>query len=401
VEQYDANSLGRLAASGALAWAAEPRPDTASGNAPAIGRIRFFERGSGRLWLGTPVDDGTLSDHARSVRDALRAQGASFTADLSASSGLGAHAIREALRELVAAGLVTNDTVEALRDVLRWKAVLPPKRGSEPDPARWLPADWKPSENRPVVQRRVNLRRLPKWRRPDREDASVGVWGGRWSLVHTPGTLGPERDEQELAEQIARQWLARYGIVSRDWWKREKPAVGWRDIYHELKRLEFRGEVQRGYFVSGLAGAQFALPEAVEMLRATGPDAEDAVVAFTTSDPSNVFALPLGAGVSVDPLARPRGPGATLVTRGGRIILSAESRGARLRVRQDASSDDVREAAQALGDRLVARYGLARRRDVIVETIDGERAAGSRWAEAFLEAGYRSMGTGLRYYAAV
>jgi len=401
VEQYDAGSLGRLAAAGTLVWAAEPRPDTSGPGVAQVARIRFFERGSGRLWLGAPVDASTLSENARRAHDALRAQGASFTADISSATGLGSQTTREALRELVAAGLVTNDTIDALRDVLRWKPVLPVKRGDEPDPARWLPADFKPSENRPFVQRRFNLRRLPKWRRPEREEGAPGLWGGRWSLVHTAGTLGAECDEQELAEQIARRWLDRYGIVSRDWWKRERPAVGWKEIYHELKRLEFRGEVQRGYFVAGLAGAQFALPEAVEMLRAAGPDGEDVIVALTTSDPANVYALPLAPGVESDPLARPRGVGAMLVTLGGRIIIAAEGRGGRLRVREGASLGDVREAARALGERLVRRAGTARRRDVIVETIDGGRAAGSRWAEAFREAGFRGMGTRLRYFAGV
>src|SRR5438045_9625666 len=121
-----------------------------------------------------------------------------------------------------------------------------------------------------------------------------------------PSTLGPARESQDVAEQIARQWLSRYGIVSRDWWKRERPAVGGREIYHELKRLEFRGEVQRGYFVAGLAGAQFALPEAVEMLRAPVSDVSDDVVVMSTSDPANVYALPLAPGVESDPLARPR-----------------------------------------------------------------------------------------------
>ena len=135
------------------------------------------------------------------------------------------------------------------------------------------------------------------------------------------------------------------------------------------------------------------------MLRASGPESEDATVVMPASDPSNVFSLPLAAGVASDPLARPRGAGALLITRGGRIVLNAESRGSRIRVRGDAPGDDVREAARALGQRLVRRQGSARRRDVIVETIDGERAAGSRWAEVFVEAGHRLTGTGMRYFA--
>ncbi|MDB4886271.1 MAG: associated domain protein, partial [Gemmatimonadetes bacterium] len=396
VEDYSPDALARLAASGALVWAAERRDDRAGASqAQAVGRIRFFERGSGRLWLAAPPGDDTLSANAIAVRDALRAQGASFTLDVSAATGLGPQLTRDALRELVAAGLVTNDTIEALRDVLRHRAVFPVKRANEPDPTRWLPADFVPSA-RPIVQRRVNPRRLAKWKRPDREE--VQTWGGRWSLVHLPGTLGPEADEQELAERIARQWLARYGIVSRDWWRRERPAVGWREIYHELKRLEFRGEVRRGYFVAGLAGAQFALPEAVEMLRAP-VEAGEPVIAFASSDPSNVYTLPVAAGTEVDPLARPRGAGALLVTRAGRIVLTAERRGSRLRVAAGADPVAVRDAARVLAERLlVAPGGRARRRDLIVETINGVQASASPFAEMLRDAGYRSMGTGMRYF---
>ena len=396
LEHYDAGALARLAASGALVWAAEPPKERKSG-APAerIGRVRFFERGTGRLWFGETPDDSTLRDNARRVREALRTGGASFTADVAAATGLGAQQTRDALRELVAAGIATNDTIDALRDVLRWKPVFPVKSRNAPDPTRWLPADFTPSA-RPIVQRRVNPRRLAKWRRPDREEASS--WGGRWSLVHTAGTLGPAADEQELAERIARQWLARYGIVSRDWWRRERPAVGWREIYHELKRLEYRGDVRRGYFVAGLAGAQFALPEAVEMLRAL-PAGEEPVVVFAASDPANPYGLPLAAGTTTDPLARPRGAGALLVTRGGRIVLVAEGRGARLRVADGAAPDEVRDAAKALAVRLVQRQRRGRTRDLTVDTVNGERAASSRWAQALRDAGFRGMGTGLRYYS--
>jgi hypothetical protein len=120
---------------------------------------------------------------------------------------------------------------------------------------------------------------------------------------------------------------------------------------------------------------------------------------MATSDPANVYTLPLAPGSPVDPLARPRVAGAVLVTMGGRIILAVEGRGARIRVGRDASSDEVREAAQVLAERHLTRNRMTRRRDLVVETIDGQRAGGSRWAEAFVEAGYRAMGTGLRFLA--
>jgi ATP-dependent helicase Lhr and Lhr-like helicase len=394
VTDYDEGQLAALAASGELVWAAVPRQDDESGAAhQSIARIRFFERGTGRLWLAEPVSEEGLSERARQVLTVLRQQGASFVADLQGATGLAAQGTRDALHELVAAGLVTNDTMGALRDVMRWKPMFPMKRRDEPDPTRWLPADYVPS-GRPIVQRRVNPRRLAKWRRPDLEP--MARWGGRWSLVHTPGTLGPDAEPSALAEQIARQWLKRYGVVSREWWKRERPAVSWREIYQELKRLEFRGEVRRGYFVAGLTGAQFALPEAVEMLRA--PAAEDAEpVVMVVSDPANVYALPAAPGVEVDALARPRGAGALVVTLAGRVVLVAEGRGTKLRVRGDAAPEEVRSAARALAERLIARQGR-RRRDVVVETVDGERAAGSKWADALRESGFKGMGTGLRYY---
>ena len=397
LQRYDASVVAPLVASGAMAWAAEPRPAALAGGAGAIGRVRFFERGTGRLWLGEPPDDASLSAHARAVREALRLGGASFTADVSAATGLDARQTRDALRELVAAGIATNDTMEALRDVLCWTPLVPVRRSAEPDPTRWLPAGFTPSA-RPMVQRRVNPRRLPKWKRPDREE--VASWGGRWSLVHTPGTLGPALDEQALAEGIARHWLARYGIVSRDWWRRERPAVGWRALYHELKRLEFRGEVQRGYFVAGLAGAQFALPEAVELLRAPIGGDEPPVV-FAASDPANPYALSPAPGTAVDPLARPRGAGAMLVTRAGRIVLVVEGGRTRIRVAATATPAEVRDAARELAERLVARPRTvrARARDVVVELVDGGPASSSRWSDALRAAGFSGMGSGMRYLA--
>jgi ATP-dependent Lhr-like helicase len=171
--------------------------------------------------------------------------------------------------------------------------------------------------------------------------------------VRRRGTLGPNLPEEERAERIARQWLARYGIVSRDWWRRERPPVPWRAIYRELKRLEFRGEVRRGYFVKGLGGAQFVLPDAVEWLRTTASEDQTSAgfVVMAASDPANVYILPLEL-VNRDPLSRPRGSGALLVMRGGRVAIAVEARGRRFTVADWLSPEEVAAAKKALLEHL-------------------------------------------------
>ncbi len=384
-EAYHPAQLDAMLATGRVAWAITPP------SAGSTGLLRFFARGTGRLWFPPVSDDVPLGPGARAVLQMLRDQGASFLDDIAAATALGANRLRDALHELVVAGLVTNDTAAGMRDVLGWKPVFPVAPVDAPDPARWLPDTF-------VVQRRINPRRLAKWRRPDIPNASL--WGGRWSLAQTSGAMGPVRDETDMAEAIARQWLARYGIVSRDWWRRERPAVAWRIIYHELKRLEFRGEVQRGYFVTGLAGAQFALPEAVEMLR-TGEEVGHAVpVAVAASDPANVYALAFADGVERDALARPRGAGAVLVLAAGRIMLTAEGRGKRIAVRADMTDRQLRSAIDTLV-RYFSNRPVVRRRDLLIETINGELATASPHGQAFVDAGFRRQTTGLRYDAPV
>ncbi|HEY7408442.1 MAG TPA: DEAD/DEAH box helicase [Gemmatimonadaceae bacterium] len=394
LERYEPAWLSQLGASGRFVWTGIPRLD-ASGKTIALRALRFVERGSAALWMDSSAPDLPLSDQSRVVRDALARHGASFLADLQAVTGLSMLGVRDALRELVAAGEVTNDAVEAMREVTRMRPLPNRGRPGVDDPSRWLPADYAPSAGRRVVQRRVSIRRLPRWRRPD-GGGSVSGWIGRWSLVRTPGTMGPTLPLEEHAAAIAQQWLTRYGIVTRDWWRRERPPVPWRSIYLELKRMEFRGDVRRGYFVRGLAGAQFALPEAVEQLRATEPDSGAPFVVIAASDPANPYALELD-GVDLEPLSRPRGRGALLVTREGRVGMAVEGRGRRITIATWMTDGDVTAAAAALLAHLrMSRAMSARPRDVEVETIDGAHAAAMRWTDAFVKAGFRRETSGLR-----
>jgi ATP-dependent Lhr-like helicase len=348
VRAYDPTTLSEFTATGEPVWVGEGNYDPESGAIP-LARVRFFERGTGGIWLDEQPEPA-LSENAETVRATIAEEGASFIGDIQAVTGLTMLAVREAIRELVAWGLVTNDTVEAMREIARWKSMVP-RTGA--DPTSWLPADYTPSPNRRFIRARPNVRRLPKWRRPDRPGAGGSGWTGRWSLVRRRGTMGPDLPEEERAERIARQWLARYGIVSSDWWRRERPAVSWRSIYRELKRLEFRGEVRRGYFVKGLGGAQFALPDAVEWLRAVANEDQSlaSFVVMAASDPANVYNLRLEL-VDKDPLSRPRGSGALIVTRGGRVAIAVEGRGRRFSLADWLSAEEITAAKKALVEHL-------------------------------------------------
>ncbi|MGQ0715177.1 MAG: DEAD/DEAH box helicase [Gemmatimonadaceae bacterium] len=393
LDRYDPAWLTQLGNSARFVWSGVPRVDPA-GRTIALHAIRFIERGTGAAWLA-PVPDLPLSDNARAIGEALERHGASFLADLQSITGMSMLALRDALRELVAAGEVTNDAIEAMREVSRMRPLPNRQRADIDDPARWLPSGYEPSAGRRVVQRRMSVRRLPRWRRPDRGPAVSG-WIGRWSLVRTPGTLGSAEASEEHAAAIAHQWLERYGVVARNWWRRERPPVPWRSIYFELKRMEFRGEVRRGYFVRGLAGAQFALPDAIEQLRAPAGDAAAPFVVIATSDPANVYAVEL-EGVDRDPLARPRGRGALLVTREGRIAMAVEGRGRRITIASWMTEAEATAAASALLAHLrAAPSHSGRRRDVEIETIDSAGAVATKWTEAFMKAGFRREVDGLR-----
>ena len=401
VRPYDAAALSALTQSGAVVWVGASAPNERS-DVRGLTGLRFVERGTGGRWLAPvqqPSGDGssTLSPAATRVLEALRSHGASFVSDLHAATGLTMLALRDALRELAASGLATNDSADALREVIRFRPLLPGNRRDDPDPTGWLPAGFSPTPGRPIVQRRPNLRRLPKWRRPDLPGNRDG-WVGRWSLVQTPGILGTAEDDETRAEAIARQWLDRYGIVTRDWWRRERPTVSWRLIYRELRRLELRGEVRRGYFVRGLAGAQFATAAAVDALRDAATDTDAPPITMATSDPANVYALPLVVSPEDRPaIARPRGGGAVLVTRRGRVVIAAEGRGRRITVSAEATEDDVHRAAESLVAHLTVPLPLGqRRRDLELETIDGAAATRSPHAAAFVAAGYRRDGLTLR-----
>ena len=160
--------------------------------------------------------------------------------------------------------------MEALRRVVRWRPIVSPRDRAQPDPTRWLPADFAPSANRYVVQRRPNLRRLPRWKRPDhrrrRGHQRTGRDDGRSCARRA--CSDPRSTRARGRKPIARQWLERYGVVSREMWRRERPPIGWRsDLSMSSSASSSAAKFGADTSCADSAGAQFALPEAVEMLR--------------------------------------------------------------------------------------------------------------------------------------
>jgi ATP-dependent Lhr-like helicase len=132
-----------------------------------------------------------------------------------------------------------------------------------------------------------------------RAPAGTGIGEGRWSLL--PVDDATEDDgllpgNEELAETVAWQLLARWGVVAWEVWGRESFRVPWREVVWALRRLEARGLALGGRFVVGLSGEQYALPEAAEALvkvHRSAPSGEPLVVAG--ADPLNVTGSILGS----------------------------------------------------------------------------------------------------------
>jgi len=195
-----------------------------------------------RMADGPAPFPGDLSAAARAVAEALERRGASFFAELVASTRRLPSEVEDALWELLAHGLVTADAVQNLR----------------------------------VLQ-------SPKLRRRQRALQRGGP--GRWSLLKPLEQTDPE----ELLEKTARLFLRRYGIVFRDLVMRESIAPPWRELLRVYRRLEARGEIRGGRFLSGFAGEQYALPDAVEMARQTRRREKDGkVVHLSAVDPLNL-----------------------------------------------------------------------------------------------------------------
>lgn len=239
VAGYKSEYLDRLCYAGDVMWgrlcphpALEPRAGEPGRRIrpTKLAPIALFAREDAEALIVARVPEPSgLSHAAREVLAAIDRLGAPFFADIARETKRLPSEVEEALWQLVAAGLVTADGFDALRSL----------------------SDAK--------------RRLGQSGHRSRPRSS----SGRWTLLR--GTI-----ERIDAESYARRLLTRWGVVFRDVLARESIAPPWRELLAALRRMEARGEIRGGRFVAGFLGEQYALPEAIDALRASRRNDENA-----------------------------------------------------------------------------------------------------------------------------
>ncbi len=240
-------------------------------------------------WLtSAPAVNGEvrLSGLAQEIMAHLEEKGASFSQDLIDATRRLPSEVRNALGELVVAGLITGDGFAGLRSL-----VSPAKRTNG-----WRRSSrWSPTPFQPMMS----------------PDAS-----GRWSLFRNGN--GDRDAPSDSAELWARQLLLRYGVVFHRLTTRETGLPPWREVLRVFRRMEARGEIRGGRFVTSFSGEQYALPEAVESLRALRRKGEDhRLIGVSGADPLNLVGI-ITPGERVPALATNRvayRDGAPLATR--------------------------------------------------------------------------------------
>jgi ATP-dependent Lhr-like helicase len=270
VADYDPEWLDRLCFSGRVGWGRLSTPQNSNARASAPLRtspIALYLRENLADWLTLtqPNSAVELSVTSQVVFEALQSGGALFFSELVNRSGLLPSQVEEALSQLAALGLVTSDSFDGLRALL-------------------VPSNKRPTFGRNTAKRRrrTNL-------------ASI-EFAGRWSLLPRSGDLPAATEgangagpREAAIEKFARVLLRRYGVIFRRLLERESFAITWYELGRIYRRLEARGEIRGGYFVGGVSGEQFALPEAIGLLRSIrkSPSSRE-LITLSAADPLNL-----------------------------------------------------------------------------------------------------------------
>jgi ATP-dependent Lhr-like helicase len=272
LKDYRPNWLDDLCLSGRAGWARLTRPKNLDSGAKRAGPVRttpiaLLNRRNQALWQSAAAKAADmppeLGSRAAAVLEVLTAQGASFFDEIADGAHLLPSEAEEALAELVAQGRVVSDSFAGIRALL-------------------IPLDKRKSFSGAKKRHRTSLFGI--------QDA------GRWSLVRVGNA-----EADAVVEHIARILLRRYGVIFWRLLAREARWLPpWRDMLRVLRRLEARGEIRGGRFVSSISGEQFALPDALAALREIRRQPlNNSLVGISGVDPLNLVGiLTPGAKVS-------------------------------------------------------------------------------------------------------
>ena len=269
VEAYDPAMLDMLCLAGEVGWARLSVPSALPGNIPRLVRatpIALFLRENSDAWRTQQrvesAPAGLLTDDARIVLDVLNSRGACFFAELRTAGSLDDDRLRSAIGVLVACGLAASDGFSGLRALV-----------------------WTSRGRTGSTDRRATF--AGRW------TATVDSSGLSRKLQNLEVASGFSRKTpSDVIDLFARTLLRRYGVVFRRLVAREANTPPWRDLSRAFRRLEARGEIRGGRFVSGMSGEQFALPDAVSILREVRRSAADGrLITISTADPLNLAGI--------------------------------------------------------------------------------------------------------------
>jgi ATP-dependent Lhr-like helicase len=297
IANYSPAWLDNLCLSGAVGWGRiSPHPAWSLGDGTAPRRviptnaapIAFYIRESAD-WLPhalaqQSVDESlltaALSPEALRIRTLLQQRGACFANDLQRITGLTRPQTQHALWELATAGLASADGFDQLRALMDPHRKTSAKEATKKLPTRTTAGRWSLfSDTLPLDAVILSEGALA----PESKDPRIS-----FEQAQTSAIAAARRTDAAL-ESFARMLLARYGILFRDLLARESNAPKWRELLGILRRLEARGEVRGGRFVSGFSGEQFALPEAAESLRASRSRDSSDLISVAAADPMNLI----------------------------------------------------------------------------------------------------------------
>ena len=338
VTEYSGIMLDRLCLSGEVVWGRfSARHGTANSAPSSSGRAAFSRFTPVTVALRESLDwllpdDNTAADELTGApKEAwgyMRERGASFQSDIEAATKRLPSDVEEALWTLAAAGLATADGLEALRQRLR--GTKRPRRPSFNRPRNDKAGNGRFRTGRAEGGAGGRFRNVPRLGR---------TLGSRWWLLEAPDPV------EDRTEAVAWQLLYRYGILFPELLARDSLSLRWRDLTRVLRRLEARGEIRGGRFVSGFIGEQFALPEAADALRRwRNREPDDRPVIVSACDPLNL------AGVLTPGPRVPSVPGNRLAYRNGVPIAAMEGSEfvPLLSSSRDRASDDALEQARVL-----------------------------------------------------